>query len=139
MKKGSPEAKAWGKRMRAMRKREKSRKINKPVSVMSHKVRSMSKRERKHGKKGTTYHVIPDLMYVGAAAELLGPSAVNIYDGYKSGGLAGAQAGLNWSIGNQILPAVVPAAELAIAGIIVQKVARFMGLNKIGTKDVKVF
>jgi hypothetical protein len=139
MKKGSPEAKAWGKRMRTLRKKEKSQKVNKPVSVKSHKVSKMSKKERRHGKKGTTFHVVPDVLYAGAAVELLGPAAENVYAGYKAQGASYAlNEALPWSLGNQVMPAIVPAAEIAVLGIVIQKVAKYMGLNKIGTKDIKV-
>lgn len=140
MKKGSKEAKEWGKRMRSLRKREKTQKVNKPISVKSGKVKTMSKKERRHGKKGSVFHVIPDLFYAGAAIELVGPAAENVYSGFRSQGLSFAMdTVLPWSINNQIIPAVVPAAELAVIGVVIQKLAKFVGLNRIGTKDVKVF
>ena len=140
MKKGSPEAKAWGKRMRSLRKREKSQKVNKPVSVKCHKVIRMSKKERKHGKKGTTFHVVPDLFYTGSAVELLGPAVGNMYDSARANGLSYAMdTVLPWAIQNQVMPAIVPAAELAVIGVVIQKAAKWLGVNRIGTKNVKVF
>jgi len=135
MKKGSPEAKAWGKRMRALRKGEKSQKVNKPVSVKSHKVMRMSKKERKHGKRGTTYHAVPDLLYAGSAVELLGPAAQTVWANRSSMGSINTSDLIQY----QILPQVIPAAELAVIGVVVQKAAKYLGLNRIGTKDVKVF
>jgi hypothetical protein len=133
LKKGSDAAKAWGKKMKAY--------INKPVLNHNGKVKpKMSKKNgRKHGKKGTTFHVVPDLLYAGAAATIALPLVDDVYDGYKSNGYTGAMKGLNWYVTEQMAPAAVPAAELAIAGIVIQKVAKWIGLNKIGTKDVKVF
>ncbi len=140
MKKGSKEAKEWGKRMRAMRKKEKPQKVNKPVSVKSRKVIRMSRKERKHGKKGTTFHVVPDLLYAGSAGMLLGGTAQSVWDGYKQNGLGYAlNEALPFSFTNSMLPAALPAAELAVAGIVIQKVAKYLGLNKIGSKDVRVF
>jgi len=52
-KKGSPEAKAWGRRMMAMRTSKKGRNINKPVIVKASKVKYMTKRKdkRRHGMR----------------------------------------------------------------------------------------
>jgi len=99
----------------------------------------MSKDKRKSHRKETVFHLIPDLFYAGSAAELAGPTAVNVYNEFKAGGMAAAGPALNWSIHNELLPDAVPAAELAIVGIVVQKVAKYLGLNKIGTKRIKVF
>lgn len=141
LKKGSDAAKAWGKKMKALRTSKTKANINKPVFVKRSKVKpKMSKKNsRRHGKKGTTFHVIPDLFYAGAALELVGPAAGNVYDGFKQSGLGGLADNIDYSIKNQIIPAALPAAELAVAGIVIQKVAKWMGLNKIGSKDVKVF
>lgn len=147
MEKGSPEAIAWGRRMRKLREGEKTQKVNKPISVKSGKVKTMSerdrrerRRERRHHKRGNTFHVIPDLFYAGAAIELVGPAAENVFSGFRSQGLNFAMdTVLPWSINNQVIPAIMPAAELAVIGVAIQKIAKYVGLNKIGTKDVKVF
>lgn len=135
MEKGSPEAKAWGRRMRALRKSEKSQKVNKPVSVKSPKVIRMSNDKKRHVKRKQVYHAVPDLLYAGSAVELLGPAAQAVWESRSDLGSVNTTDLIKY----QIIPQVVPAAELAVIGVVVQKAAKWLGLNKFGTKDVKVF
>lgn len=136
MKKGSPEALEWGRRMRNKRKSV-DKKEYKPESHGISKVRSMSKRNkgvRRH-KSHTVYHAVPDLFYACAGVELLGPAAQTIWAN------KGDLASINPTdlIQYQIMPQVLPAAELAAIGVVIQKAAKWLGISRIGTKDVKVF
>lgn len=136
LKKGSPEAKAYMDKIRN----------GKPIRDDKPKgERRMTKRKSKGVRhKKEIYHAIPDLFYAGAAAIIAGPAASNAYGNYKNGGggMAGLQtmvSDLPWTVSNEVIPNALPAVELAVVGVIIQKVAKMVGLNRIGTKRVKVF
>ena len=134
MKKGSPEAKAWGAKMRRMRESKTgNRKRNKPIRATSH----MKDEKRKSRKRA--FHVVPDLLYAGAGYELVGPALINLYGDFKGGGIQalGNQGNIEFSI-EQIKAGAIPAVELAIAGKIVSWAGKKLGLNKVGTKEVKL-
>ena len=135
MKKGSPEAIAWGRRMQSLRKNE-SRKVDKPRKTVS--VKTMSKKRSR--KQKTVWHAIPDLFYAGSAVELAGPAVVNMYNDVKGGGLSALGDAQNISASLDLVKAgAIPAVELAIVGKLVQIAARKLGLSRIGTKEVKLF
>jgi len=132
-KKGSPEAKAYMASIRPGRTRKAS----------SRGVKRMSKRS-KGRKRESVFHAIPDLFYAGSALVIGGPAVSNAVGNYRNGGggMSGLQtmvSDLPWTVSNEIIPNALPAAELAVTGIVIQKVAKWLGLNRFGTKRVKVF
>lgn len=141
LKKGSEAAKAWGRKMKALRNSKSKEKLNKPVLNHNGKVKpKMSeKNDRKPGKKRTTIHVVPDLLFAAGAVEFAGPLVDDLYYGWKDAGVNGFMKGLDWYVTQQMVPAAVPAAELAVAGIIAKKAAKWLGINRVGTKNIKVF
>jgi hypothetical protein len=99
----------------------------------------MSKKDRVKHKREPVFHVVPDLFYAGAAYELVGPALGNILE-YRSEGLSGMldPANVGYSVGMMTQNAL-PAAELAVTGIVIQKVAKWIGINRFGSKRIKVF
>ena len=143
-KKGSPEAKAWGKRMRALRMSKDHGNVNKPVSVKhTRKVIRISKKDKRR-KSERAIHLVPDALAVGAGAALVGPEAGFIVNLWKDGSppwsstgpFGGGAAGE--TIGN-IMTGVKPAAYLAGAAIGAKYIGKWLGLNRVGSKKVKLF
>lgn len=153
LKKGSEAAKAWGRKMRELRNSKSKRNINKPVSVMHSrkKVIRISRKNRGHkehrgGKRA--FHVVPDLMEVGGIAYPFIDSSTTGYSALGSlgnavmgtGGVSRSQAisdafdNLKGNFSNSLLPA----GELIIGGLVVKWLGKKTGLNKVGTKEVKI-
>jgi hypothetical protein len=98
--------------------------------------RSYSGGKKRHRMKAKpVFHAIPDLFEVGAAVELLGPAGQAVWDNRTN------LSSINGSdlVKNQVIPQVVPAAELAVIGLALKWVGKKTGLSKIGTKGVKLF
>lgn len=109
------------------------------------KARKTSRRayspKRRHAKSKPKIHIIPDLIEVAAAGELLIPAAENMYNDYQAGGIQQAFSGgnMSYNVKNLMLPQVIPAVELGAVGFIVKWAAKKLGISNIGTKELKVF
>jgi len=134
MKKGSAEAKEWGRRMRLLRKHGGSSKINKGVSVKSGKVRKMSKRTFSHRHK-PVIHAVPTLLVAGAIADPLFTGAANItgspYDALKNKDVTGAIDGLT----SNVLALWKQEAVMLVGAWVTKKLGRKFN---VGTKEVKL-
>lgn len=150
LKMGSEAAKAWGRKMKALRNSKSERNINKPVSVKhsTKKVIKISKKNKGHRSGKRAFHVVPDLMEVGGIAYPFIDSSTTGYSALGSlsnavmgtGGVSRSQAvadafdNLKGNFQNSLLPA----GELIIGGLVVKWLGKKTGLNKVGTKEVKI-
>lgn len=145
LKKGSEAAKAWGRKMEALRNSKKKGNINKPVFLKSRKVKTMSKKDKHRSKKKTVVHVVP------AALEGLGVLSPGLNPSLPNGGFLGVFSSSNPDMSSKFgavmgglsgyteMSALIPAGELVIAGMIAKWLGKKTGLNGIGTKEVRLF
>lgn len=104
--------------------------------------RSRDKTKRRHKERAV--HLIPDALAVGAGAALVGPEVGYIVNLWKEGSppwsstgpFAGGAAGE--TVGNLMVGAK-PAAYFAGAAIAAKYVGKWLGLNRVGSKKVKIF
>lgn len=99
----------------------------------------------KHKRHIDRVHLIPDLLYAGAAAEPFingdntgGDAALGYALRNGGGDLSTTAEGTIWRVKQNIVPAAKDAAILAIIGYAFQWMGKKTGLNKIGTKKVKL-
>jgi len=151
LKKGSEAAKAWGRKMKALRVSKSKGNINKPDLDRSKKVKTkMSKKKSYRGKhRARAFHVVPDIMEIGGVAFPFFNSAGTGYSAAGSlanaimgtGGVSRSQA-MSDAVDNftgNLKDSVLPAGELIVGGLVVKWIGKKFGLNKIGTKEVKLF
>lgn len=129
--KGSPEAKAWGRKMALLRD---GGSMKKP---RGNSVVKKTGTKRRIGKMKV--HLLPDIFYVGAGYELVGPAIINMVEDVKGGGMAalGDQGNIMGSL-DMVKAGAIPAAELAVVGIVLKWAGKKLGLNRVGTKEVKL-
>ena len=149
LKKGSEAAKAWGRKMKALRTSKTKANINKPVFVKRSKVKpKMSKKNRKYRHKERPIHLVPDVMEIGGIAFPFFNTGGTGYSAAGSlanaimgtGGVSRSQAmadAVDNFTGN-LKDSVIPAGELIIGGLVVKWLGKKFGLNKVGTKEVKI-
>lgn len=136
MKKGSPEAKAWGRRMRAMRNKGSS-KVNKRVSVKSSS--RMSKRKSYGKKSKRAIHLVPDALAVMVPVSLVteqtaGSSVIaNVQNKDYSGAATVLMDEITSTAGLKA-PVV-----FGIGALVAKWAGRKLGLSRIGTDEVKLF
>ena len=140
LKKGSPEAKAWGRKMKALRSQ------GKPKS-RGPRGNSMAEKPKKNGKRKMTVHLIPDALIAGG---VISPS----FDPNTSAGndfWGALTTSSNPTVGTKVSQSIVAlkdeytsfgnlltAAELIVGGIVVKWIGKKTGMNRIGTKEVKL-
>ena len=140
LRKGSPEAKAWGRKMSALRS------PGKPKSGRP-RGNSVTKKTKKNGKRKMIVHLIPDVLIAGG---VISPS----FDQNTSAGndfWGALTTPTNPTLGIKASQSIVAlkdeytnsgnlltAAELIIGGLVVKWVGKKTGMNRIGTKEVKL-
>ena len=137
-KKGSPEAKAWGRKMQSLRS------TGKPKKSMP-RGKSMAKKRNGFGKRKMTVHLIPDVM------ETVGVLYPALIDNTGNNFTVASQLTMPGTVSEKFYGAVgamtqqystpgelIPAGALVVAGLIVKWIGKKTGLNKIGTKEVKI-
>ena len=100
-----------------------------------------------HRHRPDTIHLIPDAMYASAAALPFittapgtSQSAVEVIGAVARGETPigeGVQNFITATLGN-VRQDIVPMAELAVVGYAIQYAAKKVGLNRVGTKRVKI-
>lgn len=106
--------------------------------------RAYSPKRRGGHKSKPKIHVVPDILYLASATVLLGPAITNEIGQFRnnSGTLSdkiGAVAeNIVPNLTDNVIPNVIPAVELAIIGKVISWGGKKLGLNKLGTKEVKV-
>ncbi len=107
------------------------------------RTRTVYVRRRYSGNRGHKIHLIPDLFYLGAVAELfLGSKAgvPNAVDGFKEGQTIQAKAeNTVYRLWSNLPYTWKPAAELAVIGVATQYIAKWLHASNIGGKRVKLF
>ena len=104
---------------------------------------------RKDGKKrtGNVIHVIPDIFYTSAVALpfiTIGPgesqSAITVVSDVLHGSTPIGQGVNNFisAVSDNVIPDLIPMAELAAVGYGLRWLGKKVGLNRIGTKRVKI-
>lgn len=113
-------------------------------SLRAYKAGQKSKSGGKRRHKERAVHLIPDALAVGAGAMLVGPEVAYVADLWKQGQppwspdgpFSGGAAGV--TIGN-IEVGAKPAIFLGAAALGAKIVGKWLGLNRVGTKKVKLF
>lgn len=143
LKKGSEAAKAWGRKMKALRTSKSKGNINKPVRVRRSR-KLMSRKKEYHRKHKSEIHVIPDLFYASAAAipfvTTTPESQTSAVDSLMMPGAPIGERVANFANASTqgAIQNIVPIAELAVIGWAARVLGKKLGLNRIGTKEVKL-
>ena len=88
-----------------------------------------------HRRKERELHLLPDVFEVGAAGILTIPAAQAVWANRSDlGAINGSDL---WA--NQIKPQIVPAIELGVVGLALKWIGKKTGLNRVGTKGVRLF
>ena len=103
----------------------------------------MEKNKRKHRRKAEI-HLIPDALGVAAGAALVGPEVGMIVNLWENGAPPWSQygpfgPGATGETIQNLKDGAVPAAYFAAGAVAAKYVGKWLGLNRIGTKKVKLF
>ena len=96
--------------------------------------------KKTHRRSKPVIHALPDLVGAAAIATLIVPSAENMWYNYTSTGSMGnmfTQGNLLYDV-DIMKGQVIPAVEVGIAALVIKWGGKKLGLNRIGTKGVKV-
>ena len=110
----------------------------------SYRRSGVMKSKSHRGKQKTVWHVLPDLAYAGSAVSLAAPPITGAIAQYNSidGTFSQKMGSVVQSLPGILMDAksgVVPAIEFFVAGKVISWAGKVAHINRIGTKEVKLF